>query len=145
MNKTFENAMRLRDYIIKIRNEKIPLPSVIPNCGSFYKNIIVDKNTLDKVLIKYPEMIYFNFNYNGENKYKLGTGYIIDKILGMKGYRDGDVGTNTMNSLQIVNYNKEENKLMGREILLLANYIRDKIKEKIDNKLEIEIEVNMVE
>ena len=101
--KAFQNALELRDFIIEIRNKKIPLPTIIPNCGSFFKNIIINKKQLDIILQLCPEMIYFEYRDNSDEElYKLSTGYIIDKVLNMRGVRINNVGTNENNALQIV-------------------------------------------
>ena len=143
-NVDFYSADDLRDYIIQIRDKKIPLPSVIPNCGSFFKNIIVSQEVLNNILLRFPDIIYFEYITNNDKKYKLSVGYIIDKILNMKGVRINNVGTNSANALQIVNYNTDKDQNNAKEILDFAKTIINKIKDKLGEDIDIEIEVNVM-
>jgi UDP-N-acetylmuramate dehydrogenase len=68
---------QIRDAIISIRNAKIPNYKLFPNCGSFFKNPIIEKTHLDKILLTHPTIPYFE---TSENKIKLYTGWLIEHV-----------------------------------------------------------------
>ncbi len=71
----------VRKAIINIRNEKLPDPKVIGNCGSFFKNPVVDKAFADILAKDYPDMPAYP---NGDGKVKLSAAWLIDKAGGRK-------------------------------------------------------------
>lgn len=71
----------MSDVIVSIRQRKLPDPSVLPNCGSFFKNPIVDKFELAKIKGTLPGVINYPLD---DGRYKLAAGWIIDQ-LGWKG------------------------------------------------------------
>lgn len=69
-------AKQLYQIICEIRTSKMPSRDEWWTAGSFFKNPIVDKNTVDKILLLDPELKYFPY----ENEYKLAAGYLLDKL-----------------------------------------------------------------
>src|SRR3989344_925003 len=49
----------ISDAVVQIRRSKLPDPAVIPNAGSFFKNVFEDPKKLPKLKKTYPEMLYF--------------------------------------------------------------------------------------
>lgn len=70
---------KLYQIICEIRASKMPSRDEWWTAGSFFKNPIVDKNTIDRILLLDPELKYFPH----ENEYKLAAGYLLEKL----GYR----------------------------------------------------------
>lgn len=99
----------IRDAIIEIRWSKLPKPSVVPNCGSFFENPIVDKSIADTIKNDYPNMPTFSVpkrpDLLGKNKIdlvKIPAGWLIENA-GLKGANFGSVGTYEKNALVLVN------------------------------------------
>ena len=89
----------IRNAIINIRNEKIPNYKVFPNCGSFFKNSIIDKTQLEKLITQYPDMPYFETQ---DSKIKVYTGWLIEHVDYVSTQNDR-VQFNEKNKLILVN------------------------------------------
>lgn len=123
--------LQIRKTIQKIRSEKLPNPAEIPNVGSFFKNIIINKSTFEKLIVKYPEMPHYILGKN----FKIPSGWLIEKA-GYKGIEKNGVGTYQKNSLVLINIgNTETNNLLS-----FAAEIQKRVKEKFELDLEIEPE-----
>lgn len=122
----------ISDVVIDIRKDKLPDPVFIPNAGSFFKNIYVDKTKLDSLIVNYPDIPFFK---EGE-KYKIPTGWLLEKT-DLKGKRIGNVGLYEKQALVIVNHDGAT----GQEIKDFALYLINEVKNKFD--IEIIPEVNI--
>jgi UDP-N-acetylmuramate dehydrogenase len=119
--------------IIKdIRDSKIPNPSVLANAGSFFKNTVLDFDSLKRLKKKFPDIKYFV----EKDKVKIPTAWLIDQC-GLKGFRYKDVGVYEKQALIIVNYGKGSQE----DILFLVDTIKKKVKNKFDIDLESEVRV----
>lgn len=88
----------IRKAIIKIRSLKLPNPSVIPNCGSFFKNPIIEKDHAEKIRKKFKDMPVFP-----HGKFtKIPAGYLIEKV-GFKGKNIGRIKVYQNNALVLTN------------------------------------------
>lgn len=63
------------EAVVEIRTKKLPSLDVFPNCGSFFKNPVVDKAKVDSLLSKYQELKYFEF----QDRYKIPAAWLIDR------------------------------------------------------------------
>lgn len=124
-------AEEIRNAILEIRKEKLPDPSVTPNCGSFFKNPIVDKTTLEQILVKYPEMTYFAMDADHS---KLYAGWLIERV-GLKGVQIGNVRIHNKSSLVITN---PEGKANFSELELAIHEIKTKVHDEFGVDLEVE-------
>ncbi len=122
----------LRLTIGKIRRKKLPDPSVIGNAGSFFKNPIINKDQARKLRQRFRNMP----QYPAGNSVKIPAGWLIDN-LGLKGYRMGDAGVYEHNALVLVNYGNAT----GKDILKLADHIRQKVLETYGILLEPEVNI----
>lgn len=125
----------IAEIITKIRDAKLPHYKQLPNAGSFFKNPVVDLNTYQNLMNLFENVPHYKIN---DNEFKIPAAFLIEKA-GLKGYRDGNVGTHTNQPLVLVNYGVET----GREILYFANKIKTIIKEKFN--IELHSEVNIIE
>jgi UDP-N-acetylmuramate dehydrogenase len=128
------SILGIRNIIINIRNNKMPNwrdEKSQGTAGSFFKNIIVDENTYEKLKKEYIDLPFFKL----ENKYKLPSAYIIDHILNMKNCREGDVGTYKNQALIIVNYENSS----GLDVYNFSENIIKKVKKLLDLNLEREV------
>lgn len=129
------NLVQVRNAVLALRGQKLENPRVLGNAGSFFKNPIVDENTKDRLLEKYPDMPFYP---NAKGKYKLFAGWLIDKA-GWKGKRVGGAMVSKKNALVLTN---PEGKATAKEIKSMAENISKDIYKKF--KIRIEPEVQMI-
>lgn len=128
-NKNLTTLENIRNTVIKIRQEKLPNPNLIPNSGSFFKNIILGGKDFDIFNKKYPEIPYFK---NGD-KYKIPSAVLIDKS-GLKGFNYKNVGVYKNNALVLINNFGSD----SDELLELIDIIKNKVKNNYGLDLSIE-------
>jgi len=121
----------ISDAVIRIRTSKLPDPAVIGNAGSFFKNPHVSAGEFDKLKERFPKIVGY-VQENGE--YKLADGWMIE-YCGWKGFRRGDAGCHTWQSLVLVNYGNAS----GKEIFELSEEILQSVKERFGVVLEREV------
>lgn len=119
--------------IISIRKLKLPDPNKIGNCGSFFKNPIIEKNQLDTIKKKYPNIVFYNIN---ETQVKIAAGWLIEKA-GWKGKTFNNCGVHKNQALVLVNYGNAK----GSEIYSLSEKIIADIYQKFNIALEREVNI----
>lgn len=120
----------ISDAVSAIRKSKLPDPVVIPNAGSFFKNVFISFEKIKKFLEKYPDMPYFEEGAH----IKVPSAWLIEQA-GWKGKRIGNVGVHDKQALVLVNYGGAT----GREIKELSDKIIDSVYSKFGLKLTPEI------
>lgn len=110
------------EEVIRIREAKLPDPRILPNAGSFFMNPIVDGATFSALLREYPQMPHYVLS---EEAFKIPAAWLIDQS-GLKGVREGNVGTYPNQPLVIVNYGTDS----GRDILNFSERIQETVHEK---------------
>ena len=121
------------EAVISIRRSKLPDPAVLGNAGSFFKNILTDSITHQKLLEKFPDLPSFTADHG---KVKIPSAWFIEK-LGWKGFREGDAGCHKDQALVLVNYGNAT----GIEIWNLAQRIMRSVHEHFGLKLECEVNI----
>jgi len=121
--------------VIAIRESKLPNPKEIGNSGSFFKNPVISMDQFKKLQDKFPAIPSYQIS---DNEVKVPAGWLIDQA-GLKGHRDGDAGIHHKQALVLVNYGEAT----GREILMLAKMVQDKVAQKFG--IHLEAEVNIIE
>jgi UDP-N-acetylmuramate dehydrogenase len=116
---TSPTALELRNCVIQIRQAKLPDPAVIGNVGSFFHNPILDISVVKHLQLRYPTMPVYMIN---DEKAKVSAGWLIDN-LGLKGYRQGNVGVYEKQALVLVNYGGAD----ASELLELAYFIQKQV------------------
>ncbi|MCE3268651.1 MAG: UDP-N-acetylmuramate dehydrogenase, partial [Burkholderiales bacterium] len=116
---TSPTALELRNCIIQIRQAKLPDPAVIGNVGSFFHNPILDISVVKHLQLRYPTIPVYMIN---DEKAKVSAGWLIDN-LGLKGYRQGNVGVYEKQALVLVNYGGAD----ASELLELAYFIQKQV------------------
>lgn len=127
------NLQTIRQAIITIRQNKLPDPAVLGNAGSFFKNPVLDGKTLKELLVVYPGMP----NYpQGNDQFKLSAGWLIERC-GWKGRQAGRAAVHHRQALVLVNLGGAT----GREILDLAEQVKDAVYDRFGIELEQEVQV----
>ncbi len=122
----------IAESIRQIRNKKLPDYKILGNVGSFFKNPIITHNQYSDLIKSFPNIIAFD---EGDNK-KISAAWLIEQC-GYKGKRIGNVGMHSTQALVMVNYGGAT----GKEVILLANEIKENVKHKFDINLEIEANI----
>lgn len=120
--------------VITIRQSKLPDPKEIGNAGSFFKNPVVSKEIVEKLLEKHPDIPHYPA---ADTKEKLAAGWLIEQA-GWKGKTfEGRYGVHKKQALVLVNYNNAK----GQEILSLSDQIIADVSLKFDVHLEREVNI----
>lgn len=98
--------------MIHIRSVKLPDPSVVANCGSFFKNPVITNGHFQDFKKKHPEISstpdgwsqppYWNLP---DNTVKLAAGWLVDQT-GFKDYHDTKTGMATWKNQSLVLINE---------------------------------------
>jgi UDP-N-acetylmuramate dehydrogenase len=116
--------------ICAIRSEKLPDPATLGNAGSFFKNPLVSAERFAVIKLTHPGVVGYP---QADGQVKLAAGWLIEQA-GWKGFRDGDAGVHTLQSLVLVNYGQAS----GGQLLGLAQRIQADILERFGVALEME-------
>jgi UDP-N-acetylmuramate dehydrogenase len=120
----------VREAIIKIRTSKLPDES-IGSAGSFFKNPVIGVEQYNKLSAQYPEIPNYK---QTDNTFKIPAAWLIENS-GLKGIRQGNVGTYQHQPLVIVNFGNAS----GSEIANFSKFIQEKVREKFGIGLEPEV------
>ena len=119
--------------VIAIRQRKLPDPAVVGNAGSFFKNPIVSKATLDKLLQAFPGAPHYPQTQASDGSAKLASAWLIDQC-GWKGKRFGAAGVHPNQALVLINTGGAT----GAEVLVLAARIAEDVERRFGVVLERE-------
>lgn len=127
----------LADEVVRLRDSKLPDPSVIGSAGSFFKNPEISSYYYQEEIqargIDIPA-----HPSSEEGKVKLSGAWLIDQC-GLKGYKIGGAEVWPSQPLVIANTGSAT----GRDVELLAEHIAKKVKEKFF--IELNPEVNYID
>ncbi|QQS38569.1 UDP-N-acetylmuramate dehydrogenase [Candidatus Woesebacteria bacterium] len=124
---------QVRCAVLAIRSEKLENPKIVCNSGSFFKNPIVKKTVLKKLLTLHPDIPNFP---NTATTVKLSAGWLIDKA-GWKGKKYKNVAVSTKHALVLTNPDKLGT---AKEIKELAQKISLDVYDKFNVLLEPEVQ-----
>jgi len=133
--KSTPTIAEVREAVIKIRQAKLPDIAKIGTAGSFFKNPIVSNETHRMLLEKFPDLPSFSVD---DSYKKIPLAWILDKVCGLNGVRDGFVGLYETQPLALVNFGGAT----STDIKNFAKKISDTVREKTN--LDIEWEVNFI-
>lgn len=123
----------IRNAITDIRWGKLPKPSELPNCGSFFKNALIPQSQADALLLQFPNMKVFP---DDNGMVKIPTGWLIESQ-NLKGYRVGDMGIYEKHALIIVNHGKGT----VAELEALIKHIQETIFQAFTIRIEPEVNI----
>lgn len=128
---TLEN---IREAICAIRRSKLPDTAVLGNAGSFFKNPVVEREVVERLLAEYPEMPHYPTS--DPERIKLAAGWLIDRT-GLKGHREGAVGVHDRQALVLVNYGGAT----GREVIDFAHRVIKAVEARFGITIEPEVNI----
>jgi UDP-N-acetylmuramate dehydrogenase len=123
-------AKLVSDAVIRIRRRKLPDPGIVGNAGSFFKNPVVAQKTAEMLKNEFSDLPVYPVT---NRQSKLSAAWLIESC-GWKGYRQGEAAVSEQHALVLVN----RGHATGREILELADAIRESVKDRFDIELQAE-------
>ncbi|MEX0931907.1 MAG: UDP-N-acetylmuramate dehydrogenase [Candidatus Paceibacterota bacterium] len=132
LNKQNPTLSEVRDAVIAIRTNKLPDVNTIGTAGSFFKNPVVSGDVFNKLKAKYPEMVGYKLE-NGDVKVSLA--WLLDKVLGMKGFSFGGARLYERQPLVIV---AEKNTPVS-DVRKLIDHVEKKVFETFGIHIEKEV------
>lgn len=120
-NITFYTHQVIRDAVIAIRAEKLPNPAVIANCGSFFKNSIIEAWRAETLLQNFPDIKLFEMA-NGDMK--VPSGWLIERA-GLKGQLLHGIRVYEKNALVLINESATSYSDLAKARDEIINKIRD--------------------
>ena len=124
----FRKASELRERVLKIRNQKLENHLTKPNVGSFFKNPLIKKKDLKKLLSQEADLKFYKHNAF----IKLSAAWLIERC-NLKGLEFNKARVSKKHSLVIINADKSPS-----SILKLKNKIKSTVLTKYNIKLEEE-------
>ncbi len=122
----------VREAVREIRSRKFPDFTHVGTAGSFFKNPIISPEDYQPLLEAYPALIGHSTD---DGWVKIPLGWILDHVCGLRGVREGNVGTYPANALALVNYGGAT----AREVNAFAEKIATCVKEKTGIVIEREV------
>jgi len=131
--KSHVQAQEIRRAVIDLRNSKLPHPKDLANCGSFFKNPIVNSRVVADLKLTFPTMPSFEL---ADGTSKLAAGWLIEQA-GWRGKKRGRAGMYEKQALVLVNYG-------GATYQELAEVIEG-VKTSVRSKFGIHLEQEPIE
>lgn len=127
------NIRNIREVIIKIRKSKLPDPKETGNAGSFFKNPVVSRETLEYIKKFYAKIPFWEFK---NDQVKLSAAWLIEQCQ-WKSKKIGQAGTYRKQPLVIVNLGNAT----GNDVLTLARKIQKAVMNHFAIHLEPEVNI----
>ena len=121
----------VREAVVAIRTMKLPDLNVEGTAGSFFKNPVVTSDQFEELKKQFPDLP----GHAEGGAMKLSAGWIIDKLLNMRGVCVGDACVHHKQALVIVN----KGNATADDINKLADMIAEKVKQKLGVEIEKEV------
>lgn len=122
----FRKASELRKRILKIRNQKLENYLTKPNVGSFFKNPLIKKKDLKKLLSEEVDLKFYKHNA----LIKVSAAWLIERC-NLKGMQFNKARVSKKHSLVLINEDKSPNSILK---------LKNKIKTTVLNKYNIRLE-----
>ena len=124
----FKKASELRKRILRIRNQKLENYLTKPNVGSFFKNPLINKKDLKKLLFEDVDLKF----YKHDALIKVSAAWLIESC-NLKGLQLNKARVSKKHSLVLINEDKSPN-----SILKLKNKVKTTVSKKYNIRLEEE-------
>lgn len=140
-NITEKTPANIRQAVIAIRSEKLPDPSLVANCGSFFANPIIDKDYSLQLLEAFPRLASWPTKFMWDlpdGTVKIAAGALLEHE-GFKGFHDPETGMATWDKQALVLVNEKAESTA--DLLKFKQKITDTVQEKFGIILEQEPEL----
>ena len=124
----FKKASELRKRVLWIRNQKLENYLTRPNVGSFFKNPLINKKDLKKLLSEEADLKF----YKHDALIKVSAAWLIERC-NLKGMQFNKARVSKKHSLVLINEDKSPN-----SILKLKNKVKTTVSKKYNIRLEEE-------
>ncbi len=118
--------------IIDIRQQKLPDPKHLANCGSFFQNPIIPQEQFIALQATYPAIVGYPMP---DNKIKVAAGWLIEQA-GLKGGGIAPIVTHQQQALVLTNHSPYQ--ATQEDVAIAQRYITDTIYEKFAIQLSRE-------
>lgn len=125
----------IRQAVIEIRSAKLPDPSVVANCGSFFHNPIIPLDQLEELRSDYPTIMYWQL---GSDEAKVSAGWLLEQ-LGLKGYHEPNTGMAIWDKQALVFVN--EKATSTAQLIAFRDAIQKAVKDRFGIELKQEPEL----
>ena len=125
---SFKKASELRQRVLRIRNQKLENYLTKPNVGSFFKNPLINKKDLKKLLSKEADLKF----YKHDALIKVSAAWLIERC-NLKGMQFNKARVSKKHSLVLINEDKSPN-----SILKLKNKVKTTVSKKYNIRLDEE-------
>lgn len=120
----------LSSIIEEIRRSKLPDPSNMPNVGSFFKNPVVNKSSINTNFFSYDDLIIWSID---EDQVKVGAARLLELIEDLVPVHS-EVELYKDHSLVLIN----KGNASQEDILNFSDILKDKVSEIFNIQLDIE-------
>lgn len=131
--KAAPSPVDVMNAIIQIRASKLPDPTILPNCGSFFKNPVVAKSQVDDLLRTFPNLVYYATI--DSDRVKVAGGWLIEQA-GLKGKGIAPILTHDKQALVLTNHSPQH--ATQADIEKAVVFIQNTVFEKFGIMLEPE-------
>ena len=130
IDKSFLTPKILSSIIEEIRRSKLPDPSNMPNVGSFFKNPVVKKSSINTNFFSYDDLIIWSID---EDQVKVGAARLLELIEDLVPVHS-EVELYKDHSLVLIN----KGNASQQDILNFSDTLKDKVLETFNIQLDIE-------
>lgn len=120
----------LSSIVKKIRTSKLPNPSVIPNVGSFFKNPVVQKSSINTDCFSYDDLIIWSID---QNQVKVGAARLLELIDDLIP-KHSQVELYKDHSLVLIN----KGNASQEDVINFSQYLQNKVFETFNIQLNVE-------
>ncbi len=99
-NQKSATPIDVMNAIISIRQQKLPDPKVLANCGSFFQNPVIPKTQFDRLKAQFPNLPSYPMP---DHQVKIAAGWLIDQS-GLKGGGIAPILTHQKQALVLTNH-----------------------------------------
>jgi UDP-N-acetylmuramate dehydrogenase len=125
------NSIDVMNAVISLRQSKLPDPGKLANCGSFFKNPVVNEQQFQTLIKMFPKMP--NYPQPGQ-QYKIAAAWLIEQV-GLKGHRIGSIGCYELQPLVLINFDNGT----ASQLVELIQLIQQTVQQKFAISLEPEV------
>lgn len=129
------NLKQIMEAVASQRANNLPNINHYGSCGCFFTNPVVKNEKFEQLKEELPDLVSYPCD-KGDNWVKIPAGKLVDEC-GWKGHWEENVGVSEKHALCLVT----EHQASGKEILDLANKIREDVAENYGVDLEFEVNV----